>query len=170
LKFIRKLAGLGAALAVAALLFGALTSAAHAQQPPMTVYGTGIAAGSVVAASIGGVVCGTATADAQGQWIIQIDASAPCSPSNGDTITFTLNGQATTATETFNFGGAPANVAQGVTLTVVDATPTPPPPADTGNAGLVVGTAGGASSLLLALGLIAAAAMLAGGARVVTRK
>jgi hypothetical protein len=65
--------------------------------------------------------CGTATANWKGNWILQISRDAPCYPATGDTITFRLNGAATSASETYKPGGAPKDVARGVTLTGVAA-------------------------------------------------
>lgn len=169
MALIRKMAALGSAMAVAAILFGAFTASVSAQQPPFTAYGTGLTAGDTVVAFVEGVECGTTTADAAGQWLLYIEAAGDCAPAAGDIITFTLNGEATTAAEVFAFGGAPADVANGIDLVAVAATPTPeaPGPGATGNAGLL-GSTGTSMALVVALGIFAAA-MVAGG-RTATRR
>lgn len=163
---------IGFAVAAAAMMLGTLGlisgTSAHAQNPPATYYGGGLASGDSVAALVGGVECGTATADANGEWVISVGDDAACSPSDGDTVTFTLNGDAANESETWAVGGLPTDVASGVSLTAAAGTTPPvvtPPvvtPPDTGNAGLSA-VAGGSSSPLLALGLgVVALAMLAG--------
>lgn len=124
-------AATGAAVAAAALLLVALApglgATAHAQQAPYTAYGTGLQAGQVVAVYDGSTECGSVTVDANGDWLIRIASDAPCSPQTGDTLTFMLDGQATTASgETWRPGGAPANVAQGIALVVKQMTSTGP--------------------------------------------
>ena len=148
-------------------LSGTFASEAHAQNPPATVYGT-VAAGDVVEAFVGGVSCGSATADATGFWMMQIEETAPCSPSDSDPVTFTLNGAATEDTGSiWQAGGAPVDAANGITLTLAAAAPGAPAPPATGNAGLL---AESGSNLWLALGLGALAlALLAGGRAVATR-
>src|SRR5258708_21005240 len=88
-------------LTAAVLLFGALATAANAQVPPFSVYGSGLKAGDKVEAFDGKVSCGSVTADASGNWLMRIAANAPCTPQGGDKITFTLNGAATSAVETY---------------------------------------------------------------------
>ena len=60
--------------------------------------------------------CGATSADAEGNWILRFTRTAPCAPAEGDVITFTLNGNGTNASEMFKIGGAPADIARGVTL------------------------------------------------------
>lgn len=176
MTLIRKMAAPAAAFAVAALLFGALATSAQAQTPPFSAYGIGQTPGAVVEAFVGGNSCGTATADADGNWLLEIAADAPCTPAAGDEISFTLDGAAVTETATWSAGGVPADVANGISLTPSGDGGsgdggsgdggTTPPPADTGNAGLAA-TSG--SSLLLVLALMGLATALVGGARVSTR-
>ena len=64
MSFLQKMVAPVAALALAMLLFGAVATAAHAQVPPFTAYGSGLKAGDKVEAFDGGKSCGTATADA----------------------------------------------------------------------------------------------------------
>lgn len=170
MALIRKMAALGTAMAVAAVLFGAFAASANAQTPPFTAYGTGLTPGDVVTASIDGNACGEATVDADGNWLIYVEAGGDCAPVAGDVINFAINGEAANETATYSAGGAPADVANGISLTVADGgdggTPAPEP-SDTGNAGLL-GSTGTSMALVLALGVFAAA-MVAGG-RTATRR
>ncbi len=171
MALIRKMAALGTAMAVAAVLFGAFAASANAQTPPFTAYGTGLTAGDVVTATIGGDACGEATVDADGNWLIYVEAGGDCAPVAGDEINFAINGEAANETATYSAGGAPADVANGISLTLADGgdggeTPAPGP-SDTGNAGLL-GSTGTSMALVLALGVFAAA-MVAGG-RTATRR
>ena len=117
MSFLWKMLAPIAALLVATFLFGAYATEAQAQIPPFTAYGSGVKTGDQIEAFDGKYSCGTARADSNGNWLLQISRSAPCNPATGDTITFTLNGAATSASETYKPGGAPKDVAQGVTLT-----------------------------------------------------
>lgn len=163
MSLIRKLAGITAALVVATLLFGAVTSTAQAQTSFFVAYGTGLSDGDTVEVFANGVSCGTITADADGTWVGQVgtdgsDAS-DCNAVAGDELTFTLNGEATTASETYANGGTPADAANGIALVVDmdtgggDAGGQVSPP-DTGNAGLVSSTASSSLWLMLALGAL----------------
>ena len=104
MSVLQKMVAPVAALALATLLFGAVATAAHAQVPPFTAYGSGLKAGDKVEAFDGTKSCGTATADANGNWILQIASNAPCNPAGGDTLTFTLNGAPTSASESCSVG------------------------------------------------------------------
>src|SRR5438034_10276197 len=117
MNFLWKMSAPIAAQLVAMFLFAAYTTEAHAQVPPFTAYGSLLKAGDKIEAFDGKYSCGTARADSNGNWILQISRSAPCNPATGDTITFTLNGAATSASETYKPGGASKDVARGVTLT-----------------------------------------------------
>jgi len=167
MALIRKLAGLGTAFAVAAVLFGAISASANAQTPPFTAYGTGLTAGAVVGAWIGDTACGEATVDADGNWLIYVEAAGDCAPVDGDEISFTIDGAAAAETAVYSAGGAPADVANGIALTVADGGTEAPEPAETGSAGLL-GSTGTSMALVLALGVFAAA-MVAGG-RTATRR
>lgn len=149
-------------LAVAFMTSAIFSSSAHAQNPPATMYGTA-KAGDKIEALIGGKVCSTATAGADGFWMMTIAEGGACGAKDGDTISFTINGAAATQTETWKAGGAPKNVATGVTLTAGAGGVTPP---KTGNAGLL--PQGGASSPWLALMLGAFALAGLAGARAAT--
>jgi hypothetical protein len=122
---LKRIASLVVAVAVALLLAPGLAGTARAQEAPYTAYGVGLNSGQVVAAFINGVECGSDAADSAGNWLISITSAAPCAPTAGAEITFTLDGQATTASETWKIGGAPADIANGVKLVVKAATPTP---------------------------------------------
>ena len=158
------------------LISGSTTNAQAA--PPHLVYGVGLTSGDVVAVSINGVDCGSTTANADGEWVMSING-ATCNALEGDTIGFTLNGEAVTETASYKSGGTPISggypAATGIPMTVgmadmgdapaADDGDAAPAPADTGSAGLV---AEGNTSLwfVMALGALALAT-LAGG-RVVT--
>ena len=66
MSVLQKMVAPVAALALAMLLFGAVATAAHAQVPPFTAYGSGLRAGDKVEAFDGAKSCGTATADGNG--------------------------------------------------------------------------------------------------------
>jgi hypothetical protein len=166
MSLFKKMAAPLAALTVATLLFGAFVTSANAQVPPFTAYGSGQTAGDTVEAWNGTVSCGSATVDADGNWLLQIGSDAPCAPAEGDAITFTLNGAATDASETYKAGGAPADVAAGITLTATGDVMAPAP-ADTGNAGFLTENSTGLAAML-ALGAFALLAV--GGARAATRR
>ncbi len=176
-------ARLGFAAALLALLLGPLAlgfHTAHAQGvDTATYYGSGLSEGDVVAASIGGVECASTTANAAGQWLLGVGPGA-CDPEDGDTVNFSLNGQAAEETESWDPAG-PADPANGVTLTVSgdgmgdngdgmgdngDGMGAPEP-GEPGQAGLVTSTTG-SSLLALALGILAVAGIA--GARVSTRR
>ncbi|MEZ4501797.1 MAG: hypothetical protein R3C39_04160 [Dehalococcoidia bacterium] len=157
------LARLGLAFGVVAVALGvsALFAApTHAQNPPATFYGTA-AAGDTIEATIDGTVCATATADATGFWMLTVDEGGACAASDGDTVGFTLNGAAAAETETWKAGGAPADVANGVTLTASGVTPP-----STGNAGLLPQGTSTSPWIALMLGAFALAGLA--GARAMT--
>jgi uncharacterized membrane protein len=152
-------ARIGFVAAIVALLLGpALFSAtsAHAQNPPATYYGVA-SSGDSISAVIGGTTCDTVTADANGEWVIVLpengcDGNAVA----GAAVSFTLNGATADQSETWEAGGAPADLVNGISLTATGgATPTPP---DTGNAGFAVDGAA-APWFALSLGLFALAAV-----------
>jgi hypothetical protein len=167
-------ARLGFAAALLALLLGPLAlgvQSTHAQGPDSAqYYGIGLSEGDTVAASIDGTECASTTANAAGDWVLQV-GPGDCSPEDGNTVNFSLNGELAEQTETWSAGGTPSDPA-GVTLTVSampepEPTPDAPEPGETGNAGLVSG-ATGSSLLVLALGILAVAGIA--GARVSTRR
>lgn len=157
----------GLAVGVGVLLAAALgVTTAHAQGP-FTAYGTGLAPGDVVEASIGGTSCGTATADADGNWILRIEASSACGPVEGDQIAFSRNGIPAGDVATWTAGGTPATSGfdPDVGITLMTATSGPsegvPEPADTGSWGLSAAGPADAATLTL-LSLLAAALILGG--------
>jgi len=168
-------AALAVMLAGTALLS---STTAHAQNPPSTYYGKATA-GDVVTANIGDTVCGTSTANAAGEWVISIvDGGCGGAAVAGATVTMTLNGATADQTETWAAGGTPADLVNGIALTVTAApapapapepAPAPAPAApDTGNAGFAFGESGTSSWLALSLGLFALAGVA--GTRLATRR
>ena len=87
MNLVHKLVSLGAVTAVVLGLFAASAGAVHAQGP-FTAYGIGQTEGAVVAAGVGGVICGTTTVNSDGEWLLAVDSDAVCNPSEGDTINF----------------------------------------------------------------------------------
>lgn len=169
MTLLRKTLALGAAFAVAVSLFGALSTTAHAQtSPPFTAYGTGATSGDEIGIWAGTTQCTTATADASGNWgPVQVgETLGDCSFSDGDTISFSLNGDVADQTETWAAGGAPADVATGTVLTATGGGTTPPTPGDTGNAGFA---SGAGTNAIAALILAAMATMVVAGGRAATR-
>jgi hypothetical protein len=166
----KNLTRLGGVVAVAALLLSAgfaFTSTARAQAP-MLLYGPAESLDSVIGVLVDGTHCKDADVGEESSsstgflWVAQID-DGECGASAGSVITFTLDGAATNETETWAAGGAPDDVAVGITLTLVDDGGVTPP--DTGDAGLVVVSV---SSPWLALGLGALAVAMLAGARTAT--
>jgi len=171
---------LGLVVAAAAIMFSAglgLATSANAQTPPATFYGKGLKSGDKVEASIAGKSCGSATANAAGEWSISVPTTAACAPTAGAAVSFTLNGAAATATPaaTWQGGGLPADVANGYVLAAGAAatatgagTVTAP---KTGNAGLLGGANEPASRWLVlgvaivALGAVAGTRVYAGRTR-----
>ena len=101
-------ARLGFAAALLALLLGPLAlgfHSAHAQGPNVaSYYGTGLSEGDAVAASIGGTECASTTANAAGEWVLQVGPDGDCSPEADDTVNFSLNGDAAEQTATWSAG------------------------------------------------------------------
>ena len=168
MTLLKKMSGLGIALAAAALLFSSLATTVTAQTPPFVAYGTGATSGDAIVVLVGGASAGTATADADGNWgPVNVDGAS------GDAITFTVNGTDAEQSATWSSGGTPSDVAAGFVLSVAaaasaeeaPAAPAAPAPSDTGNAGLV---ATGSSSALMLL-MVAFAASMVAGARFATR-
>ena len=187
-------ARLGFAAALLALLLGPLafgTQSAHAQGPNVAQYwGTGLSDGDTVGAWIDGTQCSETTANAAGEWALQVGPDGDCSPEDGDTVNFSLNGEVAEQTESWAGGGTPSDPA-GISLTVAEGMGegmgengegmgengegmgengegmTAPQPGEPGQAGLVTGAAG-SSLLALALGILAVAGIA--GARLATRR
>ncbi len=159
----KRLTRFGLVAAVAALMLtlsiavaGTVTSA---QTPPATLYGKGLKAGDKVEASIGGAVCGTATATAAGEWSLQIAADNTCKPTAGAAVALKLNGAAVTArpAATWAGGGLPSDVANGYVLSAAPAAAAVTPP-KTGNAGML-GSSATSMWLVLGIGLVALGAV-----------
>jgi len=168
--------GLVAAAAALMLSLGLATAgSASAQVLPAVLYGKGLTAGQTVA-----------TVNAAGEWTMQIATDNACGPTAGAAISFTVNGQAATASPaaTWNSGGTPSDVANGYKLTVAQATPTAtaapttaatpaatatPAPPKTGNAGLL-GTDGGNGAAWLLLGFAAVAGAAVAGRQLYGRR
>lgn len=147
----------------ALMLAGLFVSAASAQPAlPYKAYGSGLKAGQVVTAVKGTTEVARTTVDASGNWSMDIPADKA---SAGDAIGFTLDGQRTNQTITFQNGQFVAPPGLALTVAAGGAAPTPGPAA-TGNAGLI-GQSAGTLPMVLALGAMALA--LAGGARAMTR-
>ena len=179
-KMWRTLAVMGAALAALAI-----TTAAFAQAPPtpphaffgspadgagVTIDGDAAPAGTVVTAwNENGDQVGTATLDAAGLWVIQVD------PAMAMSVSFTVDGAATSGSFDVESGEISA-----VALSVGGAAPPPtddaaPPPSEGGTpSGLpntgTGGLAGSGSSLpILPLALMAAVVLALGGVAVTRR-
>ncbi len=143
-----------AVLVGTALLNGA---SAHAQNPPATYYGVA-SSGDEIGAWIDGALCESTTADAAGEWVISLpDGSCGGAATSGATVAFTLNGDLADQTETWEPGGAPADLVNGITLTATPGGGVTPP--DTGNAGFALDEGGVSPWLALSLGLFALAAV-----------
>jgi hypothetical protein len=158
---------LSLALGVAVLWLAAAGVMTAGAQSPFTAYGTGLTPGDVVEAFIGGESCGTATADAEGNWILRIDATAACGPSEGDVIEFSRNSIPAGDTATWTAGGTPATSGYDadVGITLMTATSGPsgdgaPQPADTGHAGVAEADAEGAATVTFVLMLLAGALVI----------
>ena len=181
-------ARLGFAAALLALLLAPLALGFHtanAQGPDVAqYYGTGLSAGDTVGAWIDGTECASTTAGADGNWVLRV-GPGDCSPEDGDTVNFSLNGEVAEQTETWSAGGSPSDPA-GITLTVAEGDGMDggdgmgdgdgmdggdgmgaPEPGEPGQAGLVTGSTG-SSLLALALGILAVAGTA--GARLSTRR
>ena len=116
----------GAVGAATALISSALlVSAALAQTPPFTIYGSDAVANSAVVVTSGDATCGTATADADGQWSLRVESTCAAS---GATVTAT-SGDAT--------GSATAASGKATSVSLVAPAAPAPAPSNTGMAGLV---------------------------------
>jgi hypothetical protein len=120
----RRLTGLGIALAATAALFAAALAPVGAQTAaPYTAYGIGMRPGAMIAANIAGRSCGPAVAvTAAGTWLMYIAQSAPCTPNERDLVSFTVDGVTADQTISWTVGGAPADPATGIALTVTTTT------------------------------------------------
>ena len=132
----------GAVGATTALISSALlVSAAFAQTPPFTIYGSDAGANAAVVVTSGDATCGTATADADGQWSLRVEstcaaAGATVTATSGDATgsTTAASGKATSV----SLVAPPEPVATAAPEPVATAAPEPAPaPSNTGMAGLV---------------------------------
>ena len=162
-----KTLALSAVLAVAVALFGSLTTTAHAQVVGYTAYGTGTTAGDVVDAYRGDTLCGSATANDDGNWgPINLNPSDDCVWADGDTITFHVGGMMAMETATWTANGFPADLTAGIVFAPMgmeepETEMGAPEPSDTGSAGLAQST--GANSIAVLLLAALAATVVAGG-------
>jgi len=131
--FSRGAAGVATALISSALL----VSAAFAQTPPFTVYGSDADAGATVTVSSGGTDCVTTTADSSGQWSARVESTCAAA---GATVTATSGGNSGTAVAA---SGKAASVSLAAAAAADDSSSatTAPAPSSTGMAGLVAGSA-----------------------------
>ena len=81
--------------------------------PPATFYGTA-APDDEIEALVEGISCGVARASSDGFWMLQIAEDAPCSPSDGDTVEFRVNGKVRREHAVWRPAGAPRDVANGL--------------------------------------------------------
>lgn len=164
MTLMRKFVMVGAAAVAALMLMSAVVSTASAQAAlPYKAFGSGLKAATAVEAFKGTTSVGKATADAAGNWQIDIQ---PTAAANGDVISFNVGGAKAAQTVTFQSGQF--TPPPGLALTAGAAAPAAAPaPAKTGNAGLV-GSAGTSMALVLVLGVFALT--LVAGARTATRK
>jgi VCBS repeat-containing protein len=127
----------GAVGAATALISSALlVSAAFAQTPPFTIYGSDAGANASVVVTSGDATCGTATADASGQWSLRVESTCAAA---GATVTATsgdATGSATAASGKATSVSLVAPAAPAATAEPEPAAPAPAP-SNTGMAGLV---------------------------------
>jgi hypothetical protein len=130
----------GAVGAATALISSALlVSAAFAQTPPFTIYGSDAGASAAVVVTSGDTTCGTATADADGQWSLRVESTCAAA---GATVTATSGDATGSATAASGKATSVSLVAPVVVVApepVATAAPAAPAPApsNTGMAGLV---------------------------------
>lgn len=89
--------------------------AAHAQNPPVVLYGKGLNPGQTVSAWIGGKLCASTMANGAGEWSMQISDTNPCGPTGGAPISFQVDGKDVSSTPSASFviGGVPSDIANG---------------------------------------------------------
>ena len=175
-------ARLGFAAALLALLLAPLALGFHTANAQAvdkaTYYGAGLEAGATVAASVDGTECSSTTVADNGEWVLEVSATDACEPEDGDTVNFSIDGNAANETETWEPGGTPADLTNGVSLTAAamdggmeggeeGGMEGAPEPGEPGQAGLV-SSSSSSSLLVLALGILAVAGIA--GARVSTRR
>ena len=122
-------ARIGFVAALLALLLSPLAFGGHsaiAQGPTQAIYyGGGLEGGSMVAASVDGVVCAESEARADGQWSLEVHEDG-CGGNavDGATVTFQVNGQDAEQTATWA-----AADAQSIALTIAPPAPVATPEA-----------------------------------------
>ena len=126
----------GAVGAAAALISSALLeSAAFAQTPPFTIYGSDAGANASVVVTSGDSTCGTATADADGQWSLRVESTCAAA---GATVTATSGDATGSATAASGKATSVSLVAAAAAEEPAAAAEEPAPaPSNTGMAGLV---------------------------------
>jgi hypothetical protein len=156
--FSRGAAGVATALISSALL----VSAAFAQTPPFTIYGSDAGASASVVVTSGDTTCGTATADASGQWSLRVESTCAAA---GATVTATSGDATGTAVAASGKATSVSLVAAEVAApeaTAAPAAPAPAPaPSNTGMAGLVASgsvpfAAQAAAAMVTAFGAVSA--------------
>ena len=130
--FSRGAAGVATALILSALL----VSTAFAQTPPFTIYGSDAGANASVVVTSGDTTCGTATADASGQWSLRVESTCAAA---GATVTATSGDATGTAVAASGKATSVSLVAAEAAAPEATAAPAAPAPApsNTGMAGLV---------------------------------
>ena len=126
----------GAVGAATALISSALlVSAAFAQTPPFTIYGSDAGANASVVVTSGDSTCGTATADASGQWSLRVESTCAAA---GATVTATSGDATGSATAASGKATSVSLVAAAAAEEPAAAAEEPAPaPSNTGMAGLV---------------------------------
>ena len=126
----------GAVGAATALISSALlVSAAFAQTPPFTIYGSDAGANASVVVTSGDSTCGTATADADGQWSLRVESTCAAA---GATVTATSGDATGSATAASGKATSVSLVAAAAAEEPAAAAEEPAPaPSNTGMAGLV---------------------------------
>jgi len=154
--FSRGAAGVATALISSALL----VSAAFAQTPPFTIYGSDAGANASVVVTSGDTTCGTATADASGQWSLRVESTCAAA---GATVTATSGDATGTAVAASGKATSVSLVAAEAAAPEATAAPAAPAPApsNTGMAGLVTSgsvpfAAQAAAAMVTAFGAVSA--------------
>jgi hypothetical protein len=154
--FSRGAAGVATALILSALL----VSTAFAQTPPFTIYGSDAGASASVVVTSGDTTCGTATADASGQWSLRVESTCAAA---GATVTATSGDATGTAVAASGKATSVSLVAAEVAAPEATAAPAAPAPApsNTGMAGLVASgsvpfAAQAAAAMVTAFGAVSA--------------
>ena len=125
----------GAVGAATALISSALlVSAAFAQTPPFTIYGSDAGANASVVVTSGDSTCGTATADADGQWSLRVESTCAAA---GATVTATSGDATGSATAASGKATSVSLVAPAAPAATAEPAAPAPAPSNTGMAGLV---------------------------------